>query len=219
VPFVLAQPLPEISGVTLEDARIGVAVRNGKVLASKRGELLFTHKGLSGPSALDVSGELTARTSGALRDVDPGTLEVSLDLLPEVGHEQLTAELQQGRGGRYVLTVLHDLGVTRSLAKALTLLVKIPDGRLVSELRREERTGLVKALKDLRLATTGTLGFDKAEVTAGGVALDEVNPTTLESRRVPGLHWIGEVLDVDGPVGGYNFQAAWSTGYAAGSIA
>ena len=72
------------------------------------------------------------------------------------------------------------------------------------------------ALKGLSLPIPGTLGFEKAEVTSGGVALDEVDPKTLESRLVPGLHFAGEVLDLDGLIGGYNFQAAWSTGWLAG---
>ena len=84
---------------------------------------------------------------------------------------------------------------------------------------REERQRLVAAVKGLALPIQGTLGFEKAEVTTGGVALDEVDPTTLESRLVPGLHFAGEVLDLDGLIGGYNFQAAWSTGWLAGETA
>ena len=86
------------------------------------------------------------------------------------------------------------------------------------DLSRDERRRLVAALKGLRLPVTGTLGFAKAEVTSGGVALDEVDPRTLESRLQPGLHFAGEVLDLDGLIGGYNFQAAWSTGWLAGEI-
>jgi predicted flavoprotein YhiN len=84
------------------------------------------------------------------------------------------------------------------------------------DLARDARRRLVESLKALRLPVSGTLGFAKAEVTSGGVALDEVDPHTLESRRCAGLHFIGEVLDLDGLIGGYNFQAAWSTGWLAG---
>jgi predicted flavoprotein YhiN len=79
------------------------------------------------------------------------------------------------------------------------------------ELRR-----LVRQLKQARLDISGTMGFDKAEVTAGGVALDDVDSRTLESKLVPGLHFVGEILDIDGQIGGYNFQAAFSTGWQAG---
>ena len=86
------------------------------------------------------------------------------------------------------------------------------------DLARDERRRLVRALKGLRLPVTGTLGFAKAEVTCGGVALGEVDSRTLESRLQPGLHFVGEVLDLDGLIGGYNFQAAWSTGWLAGEV-
>ena len=92
----------------------------------------------------------------------------------------------------------------------------IPRDRMGPDLSRDERHRLVAACKGLPLPVRGTLGFEKAEVTSGGVSLDQVNPKTLESRLVPGLHFAGEVLDLDGLIGGYNFQAAWSTGWLAG---
>ena len=93
----------------------------------------------------------------------------------------------------------------------------IPPERQGPELTRDERRRLVQSVKNLRLPIAGTLGFAKAEVTSGGVALNEVDPETLESRLKPGLHFAGEVLDLDGLIGGYNFQAAWSTGWLAGN--
>lgn len=215
VPLVLSKPLDGCSGIALTDVRIGLAVAKGKILATKRGELLFTHRGLSGPSALDLSGELTARTSGVLRDTQ-GPFEIALDLLPDTTHETLQAQLSE-KSRRTATTVLHEQSLPRSLVKALLKKANVPEERTLQDLRREERLHLVNGLKDLRLSVTGTTGFDKAEVTAGGVALEEIEAGTLESKRVPGLHFIGEVLDLDGPVGGYNFQAAWSTGFAAGS--
>ncbi len=106
----------------------------------------------------------------------------------------------------------------RRLADALLGASGIPVERMGPDLSRDERRRLVAALKGLRLPVIGTLGFAKAEVTSGGVALDEVDPQTLESRRQPGLHFVGEVLDLDGLIGGYNFQAAWSTGWLAGEM-
>ena len=90
-----------------------------------------------------------------------------------------------------------------------------PQGRRLS--RKADRNRLVRHIKQLRRADHGTLGFEKAEVTAGGVALDEVDSRTMQSKLVPDLFLAGEVLDLDGPIGGYNFQAAWSTGWLAGS--
>ena len=86
-------------------------------------------------------------------------------------------------------------------------------------LSKADRARLVQCVKRLRLPVSGTLGFEKAEVTAGGVALDEVDSRTMQSKKVPELYIAGEVLDLDGPIGGYNFQAAWSTGWLAGTRA
>ena len=96
---------------------------------------------------------------------------------------------------------------------------QVPRGRLGPDLSRPERVRLVSALKALALPIRGTLGFEKAEVTSGGIALNEVDARTLESRIVPGLHFAGEILDLDGLIGGYNFQAAWSTGWLGGETA
>jgi len=89
--------------------------------------------------------------------------------------------------------------------------------RKAAALTRDERSKLVRSLKHLQIALTGTLGFKKAEVTAGGIALDEVDSRTMQSKLVPNLYLAGEILDLDGPIGGYNFQAAWSTGWLAGA--
>jgi predicted Rossmann fold flavoprotein len=104
----------------------------------------------------------------------------------------------------------------RRLCDRLLVLAGMPAERRAAGLSREERGRLVDCCKRLRLPITGTLGFGKAEVTAGGVALDEVDSRTMQSKRVPGLFIAGEVLDLDGPIGGYNFQAAFSTGWLAG---
>ena len=94
----------------------------------------------------------------------------------------------------------------------------MPRDRKAVALSKDERGRLVDALKRLRVPITGTLGFKKAEVTAGGVALDEVDSRTMQSKLVKNLYFAGEILDLDGPIGGYNFQAAWSTGWLAGSF-
>jgi hypothetical protein len=109
--------------------------------------------------------------------------------------------------------------IPRRLAEALVMTSNIPTGRMGPDLSRDERKRLVTSCKDLRLAVSGTLGFAKAEVTCGGVSVAEVDPATLESRFCPGLHFAGEVLDLDGLIGGYNFQGAWSTGWLAGESA
>jgi predicted flavoprotein YhiN len=89
--------------------------------------------------------------------------------------------------------------------------------RKAAALSKPERQTLVSTAKRLRLPLKGTLGFEKAEVTAGGVSLDEVDSRTMQSKKIPGLYFAGEVLDLDGWIGGYNFQSAWSTGWLAGA--
>jgi predicted Rossmann fold flavoprotein len=102
------------------------------------------------------------------------------------------------------------------LADAILEQAEMPPGRRGAELSKNERDRLIRAIKQCPIPVAGTMGFRKAEVTAGGVALDEVDSSSMQSKIVPGLYFAGELLDLDGPIGGYNFQAAFSTGYLAG---
>jgi predicted Rossmann fold flavoprotein len=130
------------------------------------------------------------------------------------GH--LQAACRQGRQG---VAAVISARLPQRLAECLLHAAGVPSGRIGPELSRHERIHLVSTLKALSMPIRGTLGFEKAEVTSGGIALDEVDARTLESHIVPGLHFAGEVLDLDGLIGGYNFQAAWSTGWLAGEAA
>jgi predicted Rossmann fold flavoprotein len=107
--------------------------------------------------------------------------------------------------------------VPRRLCETLLEQAGLPKDRKAAALTRDERQRLVRAVKCLHIPLTGTLGFKKAEVTAGGVALDEIDSRTMQSKLVPNLYFAGEILDLDGPIGGYNFQSAWSTGWLAGA--
>ncbi|HZW32542.1 MAG TPA: NAD(P)/FAD-dependent oxidoreductase [Isosphaeraceae bacterium] len=199
-----------LKGVSLPDAVAAVHSADGTLLQQRREAILFTHFGLSGPAILDVS-------RAAARSGETDRLVLRLDLLPAIPRDQLDRTLQAScrRGRRPVNALLPEV-VPRRLAERLAEVAAIPPDRMGPDLARDERQRLVAVLKGLSLPIRGTLGFEKAEVTSGGVALDEVDPQTLESRRVPGLHFAGEVLDLDGLIGGYNFQAAWSTGWLAG---
>jgi hypothetical protein len=207
----LASNDPEIralSGIALQDAAVRVR-SNGRVLAERRAPLLFTHTGLSGPAAMDVSRAVS--TAAAI------TLEI--DLLPASSPSDLDAWLRSeaSSGGRRLVATVLDTRTPRRLAEAALAAARVPADRKLSELSRAERAAVVRALKALPAPISGTLGFDKAEVTAGGVALDGVNPKTMESRLVPRFFLAGEVLDLDAWIGGYNFQGAFSTGWLAGS--
>jgi predicted Rossmann fold flavoprotein len=209
---VAADWVAELKGLTVADVRAAVHGPTGPPRFERREALLFAHFGLTGPAILDMS-RAVARHDG------PEPLDVVLDFAPDEHLEALDLELQEAcRAGRRPVAGLLAARVPRRLAEALMKASSITPDRMGPDLARDERRRLVATLKGLRLPVTGTLGFAKAEVTSGGVALDEVDPRTLESRRQAGLHFIGEVLDLDGLIGGYNFQAAWSTGWLAGEV-
>jgi predicted Rossmann fold flavoprotein len=202
-----------LRGITLDDA--AVKVREGdRILTSKRGGFLFAHFGLSGPAPLDASNAIT-------RHPDPKTLQLEIDLLPSVPESEFDRFLQSESlaSGKKQLAVVLATHVPRRLADALLTLAGLPADRRAAGLSKADRGRLVGLVKRLRLPVRGTLGFEKAEVTAGGVALDEVESKTMRSKKVPDLFLAGEILDLDGPIGGYNFQAAWSTGWLAGQRA
>ncbi len=200
-----------LKGLTLPDVHASVRREEGPALLERREAVLFAHFGLTGPAILDVS-RAVARHEGHER------LFLQLDLLPGSRAEALDAELaSESRSGRSLVANLLPASIPRRLAETLLDLSEVPRDRIGPELSKNERRRLVSQIKTLRLPISGTLGFAKAEVTSGGVSLDEVDPQSLESRLCPGLHFAGEVLDLDGLIGGYNFQAAWSTGWLAGA--
>jgi len=169
------------------------------------GGFLFTHRGYSGPSVLDVS-HVAVRS----REYAGATLRVSWTNRREAEWAQDLAETT----GRVASVVARHL--PERLADALCADAGLPHDRRGPELRREERLALLERLTAYALPWTGNEGYKKAEVTGGGVALTDVDPRTLESRRHPGLFLCGEMLDAFGPIGGYNFAWAWATGRAAG---
>jgi predicted Rossmann fold flavoprotein len=202
-----------LRGVTLPD--IGVRLRQQqKVLARGHGSLLFAHFGLSGPVILDLSREVSGHP-------EPGSLTLELDLLPGTSEQDLDEQLriQTSAQGKKQLAVLLAESLPRRVCDVLLEQAGLPLDRKSAALSRPERSRLVAAVKHLSVPVTGTLGFGRAEVTAGGVQLAEVDSRTMASKKVAGLYLAGELLDLDGPIGGYNFQAAWSTGWLAGKMA
>ncbi|HEX4961243.1 MAG TPA: aminoacetone oxidase family FAD-binding enzyme [Thermoanaerobaculia bacterium] len=171
------------------------------------GGFLFTHRGYSGPAVLDVS-HLAVRSRLAGSALQP--LRVQWAELDAAAWDRL---LRETPGTAFTLLRRH---LPDRLAEALLLDAGVEGGRPLPQLRREERRRLVEALADHLLPWTGDEGYAKAEVTGGGVALSEIDPRTLESRRHPGLFLCGEILDAFGPIGGHNFLWAWATGRAAG---
>ena len=201
----------ELRGVTLPNVSVQILDQHTK-LANRRGSLLFAHFGLSGPVVLDVSRIVSGHAQ-------PTTLVLEIDLLPAASEQHVDEWLRQEAlaSGKKQLAGVLASNVPRRLAEILLQLAGMLIDRKAAALSKEERRQLVRLLKHLQVPLTGTLGFKKAEVTAGGVTLAEVDSRTLQSKLVPNLFLAGEILDLDGPIGGYNFQAAWSTGWLAGS--
>ncbi len=202
-----------LSGVTLPDVIVRVLEPGQrKPLAQQQGSLLFTHFGLSGPAILNVSRVVSGHAQ-------PASLILECDLLPHHPETWLLEDLQrasQTRGNQLVLTHWTE-HLPRRVAEAIFGIANLSRDRKCAELSRAERSRLASTTKKLAVAITGTLGFEKAEVTAGGIALNEVDSRTMQSKLVPNLYFAGEILDLDGPIGGYNFQAAFSTGWLAGT--
>jgi predicted Rossmann fold flavoprotein len=205
-----ARWVAELRGVTLPD--VAVCVLEGeRALDRRRGSLLFAHFGLSGPVILDVSRVVSGHPA-------PATLELEIDLLPDVPEPELTTWLrdESAASGKKQLAVVLSHHLPRRICDTVLARAGLAVDRKAAALSKDERHRLARSIKRLAIPLTGTLGFKKAEVTAGGVALDEVDSRTMQSKLVPNLYLAGEVLDLDGPIGGYNFQAAWSTGWLAG---
>jgi predicted Rossmann fold flavoprotein len=203
----------DLKGLTVPDCATAVVDGTGRAVMERREAVLFAHFGLTGPAVLDVS-------RAVARWAEPGPPTLRIDWAPGERAEAVEAAIgERARRGRPSAAALVPEHLPRRLAEALVAAAGVPTGRVGPELTREERRRLVGAVKGLTLPVAGTLGFAKAEVTSGGVALGEVSPETLESRLRPGLFLCGEVLDLDGRIGGYNFQAAWSTGWLAGEMA
>ncbi len=207
--------LPDVDLMVLpKDALTATAgkARRRAALASDRGSMLLAHFGLTGPVVLNVSRVVSGHPQ-------PAQLCVVCDLLPEESEAQCEQWLDTlcHREGKMQLVSLLARRLPRRIAEVLLAQTGMPDDRRGAECRRAERQRLVTAMKSTVIPVAGTMGFKKAEVTAGGVNLDEVDSRNMQSKLVPGLFLAGEVLDLDGPIGGYNFQAAFSTGLLAGS--
>lgn len=180
-----------------------------------RGDVLITHFGLSGPATLEVS-------KGAYLAMEQGKrVTMAVDFFPELSHEQLEDQLRtefEAKPARTILTLTEQL-VPQRLAEFVLVTSSILFPTRLNQVTKPQRRMLAQVLKRCPLGTVVDIPLDRGEVTAGGVALQEVEPTTMESTVRPGLYVCGELLDVAGPVGGYNLQAAFSTGYVAGTAA
>jgi len=202
-----------LEGISPENVELS-AWQGNKRVAGSSGGLMFTRLGLSGPAALDLSGRV-----GEL--LEKGGVRLEIDFLPGVSAGELEKKmLSIFRAGQNKL-VKNVIGcfVPSRLAELVLGLAGIDGDKRVNIVSREEREELVELLKKFGVTVSGLMGFERAMVTSGGVSLKEIDPNTMNSRLVENLFLAGEIIDLNGPSGGYNLQLCWSTGYMAGNSA
>lgn len=204
--------IPKLQGLSLKNT--GLTIKNGKkVLYEDFGEMMFTHFGVTGPMILSASAHIGAKLAKAPN----GELSAYLDLKPALTKEQLDArilrEFEAGQNKQFknVIGVLFP----SSLTPVMLELGGIPAEKKIHDISREERQHFIDLIKAFPFTITGMGEFKEAIITRGGVSVKEINPGTMESKKISGLYFAGEVLDLDAVTGGYNLQIAWSTAYLA----
>lgn len=210
VPFLVKEDyISKMQGLSLRNVEL--VIREGKkVLFQELGEILFTHFGVSGPLVLSASSVVSGK--------DLKKLSAHIDLKPALSTAQLDERIL--RDFKEMINYdfknsLHKL-LPAKMIPVLVELTGIPPEKKVNEVTKQEREGLVELLKGFPFTIEGLRGYNEAVITRGGVSVREVNPATMQSKKVPNLYFAGEVLDLDARTGGYNLQIAWSTGYLAG---
>lgn len=211
VPFTAAeQDAADLQGLSLKN--IEITIKNGKKeLYREFGEMMFTHYGVSGPVLLSAS-------SYAAKQLKKSKLDLYIDLKPALSAEQLDARIlrdfEELKNKQFKNALLHLFP-----SKMIPVMIKrsgISPEKQVNEITKEERRHLAEETKAFKLTLTGLRDFNEAIITQGGVSVKEVNPSTMESKKVKNLYFAGEVLDLDAVTGGFNLQIAWSTGVLAG---
>lgn len=193
-----------LKGIKL-DANVLIVAGNKK--ASYMGEVLFTEYGLSGPAIFNIS-----RICKECSDV-----KVILDILPEIEYDDLYEILKSRRSKFRNLETFFVGMINKKVGMTIMKYADVlPFSRMSDTINEEEIKRLCDALKNFKLNVTGTMSWNNAQVTAGGIITDDINPVTMESKLCKGLYLTGEILDIDGDCGGYNLQWAWSSGYVAG---
>lgn len=214
VPLRVREPwVAELSGVSFPEAKLTYFQKDRKI-ESRKGKVLFTHVGLSGPLVLNMSRNIS-------EFLEYSHVPVSLDLIPDKNIGEIDHDIQvlfESQKNKQVKNSL-DGFLRPALVPVLLELADINPETPVHSISRDERMTLARLAKDFRLTVTGLLDVDKAIVTSGGVALEEVDFKYMRSRKFPNLYLVGDVLNIDRPSGGYSLQLCWTTGYVAGTSA
>ena len=210
--FVKEKFIRDLQGLSLKNVR--VSVKNGKKqVFDELGEMLFTRDGVSGPlilSASSIAGDLFYKEGGIL----------SIDLKPALSEGELDIRLLRDFTEFKAKAVKNafDKLLPKSLIPVFLERTKIDIEKKAGDLTKSERSVIIDMFKHFTLNITGLKGYEEAVITKGGVSVKEINPKTMESKKVKGLYFAGEILDVDALTGGFNLQIAWSTGYVAGNL-
>ncbi|MBQ8418137.1 MAG: NAD(P)/FAD-dependent oxidoreductase [Phascolarctobacterium sp.] len=215
--------VPLVSDYAYVDDLQGLSLRNvratlygdGKKLTDDFGEMLFTHFGVSGPIILSLSNMAAEALAKGME------VELAIDLKPALSEEKLDARIQRDFAAysrKQLVNGMKDL-LPQRLIPVVCDMAYLDEEKFINQISREERKRLLETLKHFVVPITGTRPIAEAIVTAGGISVKEINPKTMESKLIKGLYFAGEVMDVDGYTGGFNLQAAFSSGYAAGVAA
>ena len=218
----IVEPVPSLFTFNIADKKIhdlaGLSIANVKVKIKKKksfttGPLLFTHWGLSAPAIL----KLSSAEAPLLNELDY-KFGILVDFIPEVNEDVLSEMLMDVQRSSTKNIYNHNtFDFPKRFWNYLLIAAKVPEDRIWPELRKAEKSSLISSLKRMEYQVNGKSTFKEEFVTAGGVSLKEVNFKTMESKKASGLYFAGEVINIDGYTGGYNFQAAWTTSYLAAS--
>lgn len=202
----------KLQGLSLRNVMVTLWI-DDKKRNEEFGEMLFTHFGLSGPVILTLSRFISMELKSSSK------VEISIDLKPALSEEKLDARLIRdlSANGKRQIENLFRLWLPASMIPVFLDLLSLDPKKEAHQLTGKERKGIIRLMKDMRFKITGVRSFREAIMTAGGVPTDEINPKTMESRKVRNLFFAGEIIDLDADTGGYNLQIAWSTGWLAGT--
>lgn len=210
VPFCVKENyIPKMQGLSLRNVVLRICQKD-KTVFEEQGELLFTHFGISGPLVLSASSVLSGtheKDSRGFIDLKPALSDLQLD-------ERIIRDFKEFQNS-YFKNSLQKLLPSKMIPVVVELSGISPEKK-VNEITKEERSRLVKLVKSFPFTIEGFRGFQEAIITRGGVSVKDINPATMESKKIRGMYFAGEVVDLDALTGGYNLQIAWSTGYLAG---
>lgn len=216
-------PFPALCGIEIKESFIrkwkGITLKNvlieayldNKKIGEEFGEVLFTHYGISGPAVLNLSGNVS-------ENLGKGKIKISINFKPALNYEKLKNRLEREFSvahNKKIKNVFKNL-LPSGLIEQFLIYCSVSPEKVINQITREERKKLINGLLSLEINVENVRGFSDSMVTRGGVEVKQINPKTMESKIVKNLYFAGEIIDIDGKTGGYNLQAAFSTGYIAG---